>query len=84
MKLLLYSKPGCHLCDEMKTVVAKVAGRFGVDVKEVDISADPDLIQRYGEQIPVLMLDGKKIAKYRISEKELARRLAGRTSSSGQ
>lgn len=79
MKLTLLSKPGCHLCDEMKTVVAKVAGRFAVDVEEVDISADPDLMRQYGEQIPVLMWEGKKIAKYRISETELARRLAGRT-----
>ena len=75
MKLTILSKPGCHLCDEMKTVVAKVAGRFGVDVEEVDISADPDLMQQYGEQIPVLMWEGKKIAKYRISEADLIRRI---------
>lgn len=75
MKLLLYTKPGCHLCDEMKIVVANVARQFSVEVEEVDISADPDLMQEYGEQIPVLMLDGKKIAKYRISEADLIRRI---------
>lgn len=75
MKLLLYTKPGCHLCDEMKIVVANVARQFSVEVEEVDISADPDLMQEYGEQIPVLMLEGKKIAKYRISEVDLIRRI---------
>ncbi|MBI3264226.1 MAG: glutaredoxin family protein [Acidobacteria bacterium] len=74
-KLLLYTKPGCHLCDEMKTVVAKLAGKFAVDLEEVDISGDAGLMQKYGDQIPVLMLDGRKIAKYRISETDLIRRI---------
>lgn len=71
MTLVLYSKPGCHLCDEMKPIVAHVARQFGVDVTEIDISTDADLIKEYGEQIPVLTLDGRRIAKYRITEEQL-------------
>ena len=72
--LLIYSKPDCHLCNEMKTVVKHVAGsRAGVTVTEIDITTDPMLVDRYGLEIPVLMIDGRKVAKYRITEKELRR-----------
>ena len=78
--LTLYSRPGCHLCDEMKAVVCRVASATGekVTIAEIDISTRPDLEQRYGLEIPVLMLDGKKAAKYRVTEAELRRLLEQR------
>ena len=78
--LTIYSRPGCHLCDEMKAVVARVAGPQGgsVVVREVDISGDPDLEARYGVEIPVLLIDGKKAAKYRVTAETLARMLGER------
>lgn len=72
----LYSRPGCHLCDEMKAVVARaIAGRADVAVEEVDISTDPALEARYGLEIPVLLVDGRKIAKYRAEEAAVRRAL---------
>ena len=62
----------------MKAVVERVRLALPLEVTEVDISDDPELEQRYGEEIPVLMVEGKKAAKYRISEIELRRILAGR------
>jgi glutaredoxin len=78
--LTLYSRPGCHLCDDMKAVIARVARDRGIAITldEVDISTDPDLESRYGLEIPVLVVDGKKVAKYRVSEAELARVLSAR------
>jgi glutaredoxin-like protein DUF836 len=78
--LTLYSRPGCHLCDEMKAVVQRViaAARVTATVDEIDISTDADLEERYGLEIPVLLIDGKKAAKYRVSEGELTRLLAAR------
>jgi thiol-disulfide isomerase/thioredoxin len=78
--LTLYSRPGCHLCDEMKAVVQRVidAGAVRAAVEEIDISTDPDLEARYGLEIPVLLVDGKKAAKYRVTEGELTRLLAAR------
>ncbi|MCM3879574.1 MAG: glutaredoxin family protein [Vicinamibacterales bacterium] len=80
MRFVIYSKPGCHLCDEMKAVVRRVLGT-GVDnsLEEADISNDPALLERYGLEIPVLMLDGAKVAKYRVTEAEVRRMLRGRT-----
>ena len=71
--LTLYSRPGCHLCEEMKTVINRMAADSQVALTEIDISTDPDLEARYGTEIPVLIADGKKVAKYRISETELRR-----------
>ena len=76
--LTLYSRAGCHLCDEMKSIVARVARTVPVALEEIDISTDPALEAAYGLQIPVLLVDGRKAAKYRIREEELLAILKGR------
>ena len=81
--LTIYSRPGCHLCDEMKAVVQRAARSVPLTIEEVDISRDPVLEDRYGSEIPVLMVNGKKVAKYRITEKELTRMVMARSGGSG-
>jgi hypothetical protein len=76
--LTVYSRPGCHLCDDMKAVVDRVARSIPSTIEIVDISGDPDLETRYGLEIPVLLVDGKKAAKYRVTEDELRRILLAR------
>jgi thiol-disulfide isomerase/thioredoxin len=77
--LTLYSRPGCHLCDEMKAVVERVARSVPLTIEVVDITTDPVLEARYSLEIPVLLIEGKRAAKYRVSEDELTRILSGRT-----
>ena len=77
--LTLYSRPGCHLCDEMKLVVQRVGASVPLTLEEIDISHDPELEQLYGLEIPVLLVAGKKVAKYRVSDRDLRRILAART-----
>ena len=78
MHLTIYSKPGCHLCDEMKAVVARVAaGKPDISIDEIDISTDPQLAEQYGLEIPVLMIDGRKAAKFRVAEEGLRRLIEG-------
>ena len=81
MTLTIYSRPGCHLCDDMKAVVKQVVRDVdgSASINEVDISTDPALEALYGLEIPVLMIDGKKAAKYRVTEDALKRMLAGRS-----
>ena len=74
--LTLYSRPGCHLCDEMKEIVYPVARQLGCTVAEIDISSDPELEAGYGTEIPVLTINGRKVFKYRLTERELRQRLA--------
>jgi hypothetical protein len=83
--LTLYSRPGCHLCDEMKAVVHRVIGVAAAPatVEEIDISTDADLEARYGLEIPVLLIDGRKAAKYRVAEDALARLLIERAGRAG-
>jgi glutaredoxin len=77
VRLTIYSKPGCHLCDDMKAVVQRVIeGREEITLEQIDISGDPDLNARYELEIPVLLIDGKKAAKYRIAEEDLRRKLS--------
>jgi glutaredoxin len=75
--LIIYSRPGCHLCDEMKAVVRRVSASVPISLEEIDISGDTELERLYGLEIPVLLADGKKVAKYRIGEGELRRILKG-------
>lgn len=75
--LTIYSRPGCHLCEEMKAVVERVRASIPVAFTVIDISDDAQLEARYGLEIPVLVIDGKKIAKYRVSESALRRILDG-------
>ena len=80
--LTIYSRPGCHLCDDMKKVVEQVARSVPLMVAVVDISTDPQLDIRYGQEIPVLLIDGRMAAKFRVSVQELTQILRGRTSGS--
>ena len=77
MRLTIYSKPGCHLCDVMKDLVRRVIRDRSPELtlEEVDITTDADLLNRYGTEIPVLMIDGRKVAKYRVAEADLRRML---------
>ena len=74
----IYSRPGCHLCDDMKALVHKVAREIPLSIEEIDISTDAALEAEFGLEIPVLFVEGKKAAKYRVGEDELRRILAGR------
>jgi hypothetical protein len=78
--LAIYSRPGCHLCDEMKAVVTSAvsAAAAEVTIETIDISTNPDLEARYGLEIPVLTIDGRKVAKYRVTEAEVRRMLEAR------
>jgi len=75
IRLVLYSRPGCHLCDEMKEVVASLRAAHDFELEEVDISQDADLENRYGQEIPVLFVNDRKAFKYRVSAAELRARL---------
>ncbi len=73
--LTLYSRPGCCLCDDMKAIVAEVQADTAFTVTEIDISAQPELEARFGQDIPVLFINGRKAFKYRVTAGALRRRL---------
>lgn len=75
-RVTLLSKPGCHLCDEARVVIERVASDLGVTWEEVDISHDPELQARWWEQIPVTLVDGVQHDYWRVDEARLRRALA--------
>ena len=80
-RVTLYTRPGCHLCEDARAVVERVCAELGEDYAEVDITAGPDaeeLTRRYGEEIPVTLVDGAHHAFWRVDADRLRAALAGR------
>jgi glutaredoxin len=76
-RVLLLGRPGCHLCDDARAVVARVCADLGVGWEERDITADPALLEKYWEQIPVTLVDGAQHDFWRVDERRLRDALAG-------
>ncbi len=74
--ITLLSRPGCHLCDEARTVVARVAGDLGVPWQERDITQSERDLQAYGEMIPVTLINGVQHDFWHVSEQRLRVALA--------
>ena len=70
-RVLLYSRPGCHLCDDAREVIGRVCAEAGTTYAEIDISGDPGLVRAYGEQIPVTFVDGAQHDFWRVDERRL-------------
>jgi glutaredoxin len=70
-RIVLYSKPGCHLCDEARTVVQQVCAELGESYDEVDITTSADLTARFGEEIPVTFVDGHQHDFWRVDPDRL-------------
>lgn len=71
-RLTLYTRPGCHLCDDMKAIVDEVADAHPVTLDEIDISRNHGLERRFGTEIPVLAHGGQIIARTRTTRAALA------------
>jgi glutaredoxin len=74
--ITIYGKPGCHLCDDARAAIRRATVTRAVRVEEVDITVDPGLHARYGERIPVVLLDGELLFEFQVDEGVLERRLA--------
>lgn len=75
-RVILVGKPGCHLCDDARTVVAAVCADIGAGWAEVSILDDPELADRYAEQIPVVLVDGVVHDFWRVDPGRLREALA--------
>ena len=73
----LYTRPGCHLCEDAKRAMAPVLREFGAPLREVNIENDAILEERYGVDIPVIFLGARKVAKHRVDAAQFRRQLEG-------
>lgn len=71
----LFSQPGCHLCDEAKRLLHTLQATYPFTFREVNIADDASLLAQYGEEIPVVFVNGQKTCKYRVDVAHFIRRL---------
>jgi len=72
LEILLYSRVGCHLCDDAKALLES----YGLTVESVDIDRDPQLVERYGQCVPVVFVNGRERFRGRIDPVLLRRLLS--------
>ena len=77
VRFQLLSRPGCHLCHEMEQLLAIVLPGHGETYVVEDVDSDPEWHRRFGGVIPVLLRDGKPVAKIRLSQQHLERIVVG-------
>ena len=77
-RVTLYTRAGCHLCEEAKRVIEAARGRADFDYQEVDIDGDRELRRRYNDEVQVIAINGVKAFKYRVEAKELLKKLEAR------
>ena len=75
IRIDIYSRPGCHLCDAAKSVIERVQHRFAFDLRVINIETDAALEKEYGDQIPVVFINGNKAFKYHVDEAELEKKV---------
>jgi glutaredoxin len=71
----LYTRPGCHLCEEAKAQIAPLLRHAGATLHEINIDVDADLRERYDVEVPVIFLGTRKIAKHRVNIEQFRRQL---------
>jgi len=74
-EVTLYTRPGCHLCEEAKAAVEPLLREFDATLHEVNIANDPVLEDRYGWDIPVIFVGARKAAKHRVDVQQFRRQL---------
>ena len=74
-EVVLYTRAGCHLCDEAKAQLRELRRKAAFTLREVDIDQDPELRQRYNDEVPVVFIRGRKAFKYRIDPRQFLKRL---------
>lgn len=72
-QVVLYSRPGCHLCDVAREAILSLRERLGFEFREVDIEADDELELEYGIRIPVVEVDGEEAFEVTVDAERLAR-----------
>ncbi len=75
LEVTVYSRPGCHLCEQAKTVIQPLLLEFGCTLREVNIDLDGELAELYGWDIPVIFIGKHKAAKHRVDRKQFRRQL---------
>jgi glutaredoxin len=75
IEIVIYVRKDCCLCEEMKEVIAPIVKRHPVRIHEIDVDTSGELQEKFGSEVPVLFINGRKAFKYRVTAKDLQKRL---------
>jgi len=75
IRIEIYSRPGCHLCDEAKEVIEPLSARYAFEVKVTNVDSSPELREAFGAEIPVVLINGKEAFRHRVDARVLERKL---------
>ena len=76
--VIVYSRPGCHLCDEAKTAIQNAGCSESFTLEEINIESDDELLKKYKYDIPVVTIDGEEAFKHRVDPQEFKKRVSSR------
>ena len=76
-RVIIYSRPGCHLCDEAKAAIQSAGCDDRFTLEEINIESDDELLNKYRYDIPVIMIDGVEAFIHRVDPREFKSRLMG-------
>ena len=76
--LTVYSRPGCHLCEDAVEGLRRMQGDLDFELQELDISADESLHRAYFDRIPVISIEGEELCEYFLQESLVRERLESR------
>jgi len=76
VSVTLYTRVGCHLCDVVKEQLDAAQSQRPFALEVVDVDTRPELVAQYGDEVPVVMVAGRKAFKYRLNPAEFLERLA--------
>ena len=74
-EVVLYLASGCHLCERARGVVGELQQELGFELREIDITGDPELEAVYREWLPVVEIDGERAFVFRLEESDFRRRI---------
>jgi glutaredoxin len=75
LEVTLYSRPGCHLCEDAKAVIEPLLAEFGFTLREVNIDLNAEFAELYSWDIPVVFVGKHKAAKHRVDPRQFRRQL---------
>jgi hypothetical protein len=75
LRVELYTRTDCCLCEDARAALERVRARKPFELLSIDVDSDPDLAARYGGEVPVVLVAGRKAFKYAVDERELERKL---------
>lgn len=73
MEVVLYGRVGCHLCERARAILRRLSEEIVFEIRDQDVDVDSDLVDQYGDRVPVIVVEGQEVAAGRVNSRELQR-----------